>query len=232
MLSLTRLLAACNLPPSILDAPAFKNFVQQVSSTQEAFPSARAFKRQNGPLSLLVRHIDDIARIKVKNALSASISFDIWSKLTFTSIGVTVHLITNDFRQDRICLGVSEFDVAHSSAAILEKLREEVNPLLPFETIVAMTHDSASNNCSKTFVEATQFAVKMKCTMHKMALACKREAPSHSKHCKPQKDLRSFSENPARREDYSRLIQITSEVYQASLKRVSMEASLFFDRCN
>ena len=174
-LALTRMIVGCSLPPEILANPAFIEGIRDLRHDRHySLPSPRQFKRADGPLSRFAENLTSRAKERAKNAIAISVTFDIWSKFTFTGIGITLHLITSAFERDRISLGVIEFEQAHTCQAIVEMLSAEISNFCTFGDLIAMTHDSASNNTGKEFVKLTKFAIKIRCLMHKMSLAAKR----------------------------------------------------------
>ncbi len=101
-IALVRLIAGCALPPNILDDPRFRTVIEVLRRDRfYKLPSRRTFLRDNGPLHKMARHLADVGSKKAATALVISVTFDIWSKLSFTGIGITRHLITPAFRRDQ-----------------------------------------------------------------------------------------------------------------------------------
>ena len=98
-LALVRLITGCALPPnilSILDSEKLLRCRGEIGFYK--LPSRRTFLRDNGPLHKMARHLAAVGSKKAAKALAISVAFDLWSKLSFTGIGIT---ITTTFRRDR-----------------------------------------------------------------------------------------------------------------------------------
>jgi hypothetical protein len=110
------------------------------------------------------------------NCLPVAVSMDIWTKHRNSYLGVTLHVVSNDWQRKSISLGLVDFNEAHTSSNLAEKLLsfiESYDETL-VDRIVGVTHDSASNNTGQLFVKAIPWRIRICCLAHKASNAAKR----------------------------------------------------------
>jgi hypothetical protein len=153
------------LPPYVFQSASFIRFMEYYRHNKTAtLPGYRIF---NNSLKEYSSDLAESCSSRMLNALAVSISFDIWSKMRESFIGVRAHIITAEFERATFCLGVESFNNRHTAENIAVKVLSilQCHQLTP-QNVFGMTHDSASNNTAKAFVAKTSWAVKISCIAH------------------------------------------------------------------
>ena len=112
----------------------------------------------------------------LSNCLAVSLSFDLWSKHRNSYMSVTAYVVDQEFHRNIVSLGVFLFNEAHTAQKNAEKLLSIVaqyHQSLP-EKVFGVTHDAASNNTGKQFVQAVPWDIRICCWAHKASNAAKR----------------------------------------------------------
>ena len=172
---LVRAIADCHLPASIIDRTSFKQLLLSARMLHNScdIPSSTTLRTKLIPKS--AEKIEIELRAKVKNRIAASITFDIWSKFRNSYISVIAYIVCPEFVLNRLHFGVVEFNESHTSENIADKLIKLVEnmDLSLFNDIVSVTHDAASNNTGRKFVESIPWEFKICCLAHKASNASK-----------------------------------------------------------
>jgi hypothetical protein len=180
--ALTKMIADCNLPPSLLDRQSFKDFFDVSRSHKDwKLPSRRQFLRPStGHLSSYSRDLETESIATLANAMTfaniraISLTFDIWTKHGRSFLGVTAYSISKAFKWNYTSLGLVDFDESHTAAAVAAKLKSVSEGFIgDFSSVFAATHDAASNNTGAKFVEATPGLIRLTCIAHRASNASK-----------------------------------------------------------
>lgn len=171
-LCLIRVVCALNLAINILEYDEFHDLIAAArKAPRELLPRSTKFKVL---LHEYAKEVSDDIKIQMAVALGVSLAFDIWTKFSNSYIGIRSHCIMPGFIRKSFCLGVYIFNESkHTGKAVAQKVKVITEEFISWACIAGLTHDSASNNTAKTFIEETMGKIRVKCVGHKMSLATK-----------------------------------------------------------
>ena len=134
-------------------------------------PRQDRFKR-----TLLKNHAEKLSAAVIQEVslyIAISLTFDIWTSRNRSFIGIAAHGITKNFGKSHRLIGFTEFNEQHTGDNIVDKIKGCLEDVaIDLENVVALTHDSASNNSSKKSLEATPTQIRILCAAHKTSNAC------------------------------------------------------------